>query len=71
VRALGRVFLVGWRQGGMYLFSAFAHGVYARGYAGDVFGELCRALRVYLHVFGHGCRWAMRVFACSPCGSLG
>ena len=59
-------FLVGSRDlGRTYLFPAFAHGVDARGYAGDVFGELLRALGIYLHVFGHGWNGAMMVFACS------
>ena len=59
-------FLVGSRDlGRTYLFPAFAHGVDARGYAGDVFGELLHALGIYLHVFGHGWNGAMMVFACS------
>jgi hypothetical protein len=45
-----------------YLFAALTGCIDARGYAGDVFGELLRALGIYLHVFGHG--WAMIVFAC-------
>ena len=43
---------VGWR-GRAYWFTAFAGGIDARGYAGDVFGELLGALWVDVHVFGH------------------
>ena len=43
---------VRWR-GKVYWFAAFAGGIDARRYAGNIFGELLGALRVDVHVFGH------------------
>jgi hypothetical protein len=39
---------------GADISAALVRGIDAGCYAGNVFGELLRALGIYLHVFGHG-----------------